>query len=197
MRQHDRPSGLSRYRRGQPGLVAPLPPRGQAGAPRSGPPAEPDVPDEALARQCLRAGLAFAKASYWRDAGAVLSKAMAAAVAGLKGEVVAALKRWRCARTRQRRTWRSPCCPRTATSPKSARSERGCCLTSDRITLTTGMKASTVQFGTSPLSRIRSRVALKKHDSRRAAIRPSEVTCFVSKTADVCSPAAKRLLPDP
>ena len=29
--------------------------------PRSGPLTEPDVPDEVLARQCLRAGLAFAK----------------------------------------------------------------------------------------------------------------------------------------
>lgn len=60
--------------------------------PRSGPPAEPDAPDEAMARQCLRAGLAFAKAGQWRDASAVLSKAMAAAPASLKGQVVAALE---------------------------------------------------------------------------------------------------------
>lgn len=60
--------------------------------PRSGPLAEPDVPDEALARQCLRAGLAFTQAGQWQDAGAVLSKAMAAAPSGLKGQVAAALE---------------------------------------------------------------------------------------------------------
>ena len=60
--------------------------------PRFGPPAEPDVPDEALARQCLRAGLAFAKTGQWQDAGGVLSKAMAAAPSSLKGQVAAALE---------------------------------------------------------------------------------------------------------
>ncbi len=60
--------------------------------PRSGPPAEPDTPDEALARRCLRAGLAFVKAGQWRDAGAVLSSTMAAAPASLKGQVAATLE---------------------------------------------------------------------------------------------------------
>ena len=63
-----------------------------ADGPRSGLPAEPDAPDEALARQCLCAGLVFAKAGQWRDAGAALSKAMAATPASLKGQVVAALE---------------------------------------------------------------------------------------------------------
>ena len=60
--------------------------------PRSGPPTEPDAPDEALARRCLRAGLAFTQAGQWRDAGAVLSNAMAVAPASLKGQVAAALE---------------------------------------------------------------------------------------------------------
>ncbi len=63
-----------------------------ADGPRSGPLAEPDAPDEALARQCLRAGLAFARTGQWRGAGAALSKAMAAAPASLKGQVAAALE---------------------------------------------------------------------------------------------------------
>ena len=62
-----------------------------ADGPRSGPPSKPDAPDEALARRCLRAGLAFAQAGQWRDAGAVLSSAMAAAPASMKEQVVAAL----------------------------------------------------------------------------------------------------------
>ncbi len=63
-----------------------------ADGPRSGPPTEPDAPDEALARRCLRAGLMFIEARQWRDAGVVLSKAIAAAPASLKGQVVAALE---------------------------------------------------------------------------------------------------------
>ena len=63
-----------------------------ADGPRSGPPTEPDAPDEALARRCLRAGLMFIDAGQWRDAGVVLSKAIAAAPASLKGQVVAALE---------------------------------------------------------------------------------------------------------
>lgn len=47
--------------------------------PRSGPPIGQDAPDEALARQCLRVGLAFTQAGQWRDAGAVLGNAMGAA----------------------------------------------------------------------------------------------------------------------
>jgi len=60
--------------------------------PRSGPPAGHGAPDEALARQCLRAGLAFTQAGQWRDAGAVLGNAMGAAPASLKGQVAAALE---------------------------------------------------------------------------------------------------------
>ena len=60
--------------------------------PQSGPRTEQDAPDEALARRCLRAGLMFTQAGQWRDAGAVLGNAMAAAPASLKGEVVAALE---------------------------------------------------------------------------------------------------------
>ena len=63
-----------------------------ADGPHSGPPTEPDAPDEALARRCLRAGLAFARADRWRDVGVVLSSAMAAVPASLKGQVVAALE---------------------------------------------------------------------------------------------------------
>ena len=61
-------------------------------SPRHGPPPERKAPDEVLAQQYLHVGLAFAKAGQWRDAGAVLSKAMAAAPASLKEQVVAALK---------------------------------------------------------------------------------------------------------
>ncbi len=58
----------------------------------AGPPAGQGAPDEALARQCLRAGLAFTQASQWRDAGAILGNAMSAAPASLKGQVAAALE---------------------------------------------------------------------------------------------------------
>jgi len=63
-----------------------------ADGPRSGPPTEPDAPDEALARRCLRAGLKFIEAGEWRDAGVVLSSAIAAAPASMKGQVAAALE---------------------------------------------------------------------------------------------------------
>ncbi len=59
---------------------------------QSGPPTEQNAPDGALARRCLRAGLAFARAGRWRDVGVVLSSAMAAAPASLKRQVVAALE---------------------------------------------------------------------------------------------------------
>ena len=62
-----------------------------ADGPQSGPPPEQTVPDEALARQCLQAGLLFSQAGQWTEAGSMLGNAMSAAPAGLKGEVAAAL----------------------------------------------------------------------------------------------------------
>jgi len=63
-----------------------------ADGPRSGPPTEPQKPDEVLARHRLRTGRLFIQLGLWQDAGNVLGDAMGAAPAGLKGEVAAALE---------------------------------------------------------------------------------------------------------
>ncbi len=62
-----------------------------ADGPRSGPPPKQEAPDEAHARQCLRAGLVFSQAGRWANAGAALGDAMSAAPDSLKAEIVAAL----------------------------------------------------------------------------------------------------------
>ncbi len=53
--------------------------------PRSGPPPEQDVPDEAEARRFLRTARLYMEVGLWQDAGTILGTAMGAIPASLKG----------------------------------------------------------------------------------------------------------------